>query len=91
MTPRRSVSSGTRWEEMAGYCRALRVGNVIHVAGTTATDENGVLVGGNDPAAQARYAIQKIERAIGWRPTTSLDETIDQIVDYFRANGLGEL
>ena len=61
---RRSVSSGTHWEEMAGYSRAVRVGDHIHVSGTTATDENGQLVGGDDAAAQTRYAIQKIERAI---------------------------
>lgn len=61
---RTSVSSGTKWEAMAGYTRAVRVGDVIHVSGTTATDENGNLVGGNDAAAQARYAIQKIERAL---------------------------
>ncbi len=61
---RTSVSSGTKWEAMAGYTRAVRVGDVIHVSGTTATDENGNLVGGTDAAEQARYAIQKIERAI---------------------------
>jgi enamine deaminase RidA (YjgF/YER057c/UK114 family) len=49
---------------MAGYSRAVRVGSLIYVSGTTATDENGNLVGGSDAAAQARYAIQKIERAI---------------------------
>ena len=60
---RTSVSSGTKWETMAGYTRAVRVGNVIHVSGTTATDEHGNVVG-DDAAAQTRYAIQKIERAI---------------------------
>jgi enamine deaminase RidA (YjgF/YER057c/UK114 family) len=60
---RRSVSSGTVWEEMAGYCRALRVGDVIYVSGTTATGPQG-LVGEGDPAAQARYALEKIETAI---------------------------
>lgn len=63
-TQRTSVSSGTKWEAMAGYARAVRVGETIFVSGTTATDENGNLVGENDAAAQARYAIQKIERAI---------------------------
>lgn len=61
---RKNVSSGTSWEAMAGYSRAVRVGSSIHVSGTTATDGDGNLVGGADPAAQARYAIQKIERAI---------------------------
>lgn len=60
---RTQVSSGTTWEAMAGYSRAVRVGNTIHVSGTTATDEHGNVVGA-DTAAQTRYAIQKIERAI---------------------------
>ncbi|HZQ09643.1 MAG TPA: RidA family protein [Anaerolineae bacterium] len=63
-TQRTSVSSGTKWESLAGYARAVRVGDTIHVSGTTATDENGNVVGGDDTAAQTRYAIQKIERAI---------------------------
>lgn len=61
---RQNFSSGTTWEEMAGYSRAVRIGDRILVSGTTATDENGELVGGDDPAAQTRYAIRKIERAI---------------------------
>lgn len=61
---RQTYSSKTHWEEMAGYSRAVRVGRHIHVAGTTATDEAGHLVGGDDPAAQARYALEKIRRAI---------------------------
>ena len=60
---RQSVSSGTVWEEMAGYARAVRVGNLIHVSGTTATGPNG-LVGGSDPAAQAEFALDKIEAAL---------------------------
>ncbi|RME57407.1 MAG: RidA family protein [Caldilineae bacterium] len=61
---RQTYSSETHWEEMAGYSRAVRVGGHIHVAGTTATDEAGRLVGGDDPAAQARYALEKIRRAV---------------------------
>ncbi|MBW7881332.1 MAG: RidA family protein [Caldilineaceae bacterium] len=60
---RQSVSSGTVWEDLAGYSRAVRVGDRILVAGTTATGPDG-LVGGNDPAAQARFAFDKIEAAI---------------------------
>ena len=60
---RQSVSSGTVWESMAGYSRAVRVGDRILVSGTTATGPDG-LVGTDDPAAQARYAIDKIEAAI---------------------------
>ena len=60
---RQSVDSGTVWESMAGYCRAVRVGDCILVSGTTATGPDG-LVGGDDPAAQAHYSIDKIEAAI---------------------------
>lgn len=60
---RASVNSGTAWEALAGYARAVRIGDQILVSGTTATGPDG-LVGGNDPAAQARYALDKIERAI---------------------------
>ena len=61
--PKQSVSTGTVWEDMAGYARAVRVGDHIYVSGTTATGPDG-LVGGDDPAAQARFVIDKIERAI---------------------------
>ena len=68
MTPptddRRRVDSGTKWEAMAGYCRAIRVGDRILVSGTTATNEKGELVGLDDAAAQARYILKKIEGAI---------------------------
>lgn len=60
---RQSVSSDTVWEAMAGYSRAVRVDDRILVSGTTATGPDGV-VGGDDPAAQARYALDKIAAAI---------------------------
>jgi enamine deaminase RidA (YjgF/YER057c/UK114 family) len=60
---RQTYDSGTHWEALAGYSRAVRIGDRILVAGTTATGPEG-LVGGNDPAAQADYAISKIENAI---------------------------
>ena len=58
-TPRQRVSSGTVWEELAGYCRAIRIGDRILVSGTTATGPDGLL-GSGDPAAQARYALGKL-------------------------------
>ena len=64
MPDRTSVNTGTHWESIAGNARAVRVGNQIWVSGTTATDSDGRLVGGNDPAAQLRFIIRKIERAI---------------------------
>jgi enamine deaminase RidA (YjgF/YER057c/UK114 family) len=64
MTNRKtSFSSGTKWEEMAAYSRAVRVGDNIWVSGTTATGPDG-LVGGDDPAAQARFIFEKIEFSI---------------------------
>ena len=60
---KQTVSSGTPWEEMAGYSRAVRIGDRILVSGTTATGPDG-LVGGDDPAAQTQFVIDKIERAI---------------------------
>lgn len=61
---RTSVQSGTHWEALAGYARAVRVGERILVSGTTATGPDG-LVGAGDPVAQARFIIDKIEAAIG--------------------------
>ena len=62
--PRRaSIQTGTHWEALAGYARAVRVGDRILVSGTTATGPDGV-VGAGDPAAQARCIIDKIEAAI---------------------------
>jgi enamine deaminase RidA (YjgF/YER057c/UK114 family) len=60
---RRSVSSGTPWEEEYGYSRAVRVGDHIYVSGTTATGPDGPVAPG-DPAGQARFALDKIEKAI---------------------------
>jgi len=64
MTQRQRHSSGTKWEELAGYSRAIRAGNTIYVSGTTATDENGDIVGAGDAYAQSVYIIKKIEHAL---------------------------
>jgi enamine deaminase RidA (YjgF/YER057c/UK114 family) len=61
---RRNVSTGTPWEQLAGYSRAVRLGNSIWVSGTTASDELGQ-VRGDDAAAQTRYILRKIEIALG--------------------------
>lgn len=61
---RKIVSSGTAWEEIVGYSRAVRIGNVVEVAGTTAVDGDGNVVGVDDPGEQTRYILRKIERAL---------------------------
>ena len=61
---RQNIFSKTPWEAIVGYSRAVRIGNHIWVAGTTATDEHGQVVGKGNAAEQTRYALQKIERAL---------------------------
>jgi enamine deaminase RidA (YjgF/YER057c/UK114 family) len=62
-TKRILVSSGTKWEETVGYSRAVRVGNIIEVSGTTAVDGEK-LIGDGDVYSQAKYIFKKIEKAL---------------------------
>ena len=61
---RKNISSGTRWEAAAGYSRAVRVGPHVWVAGTTAVDAEGRVVGEDDAYAQAAFILRKIEKAL---------------------------
>jgi enamine deaminase RidA (YjgF/YER057c/UK114 family) len=69
-----SVFSGTPWEPLAGYARAVKKGHHIFVSGTTATNGN-TIIGGNDPAAQTHFVIDKIEGALN-----SLDAKLEDVV-----------
>jgi len=72
---RQHVSSGTDWEEQVGYSRAIRIGNEIQVSGTTATDDEGNLVGVGDSYAQTRQALANIADALD-EAGGSLDDVV---------------
>ena len=58
------ISSGTTWEKKFGYSRAVKLGNNVFVSGTTAVDEEGNVIGGDDPYLQASFIYKKIEKAL---------------------------
>jgi len=70
---RTNYSSGSKWEDIVGYSRAVKVGNTIEVTGTVASGENGRVVGKDDPYIQTKYIYQKIEKVLQQAGATMKD------------------
>lgn len=64
MTTRQNISTGSKWEPIIGYSRAVKIGSTIHVSGTTASNSEGELVGIDDSYAQTKQIILNIEAAL---------------------------
>src|SRR5690349_8496097 len=70
---RTNYSSGAKWEDIVGYSRAVKIGNTVEVTGTVAVDDNGNVVGKNDPYQQTDFIIRKIEKVLAQAGATLQD------------------
>lgn len=88
---RQIISSGSPWEPLVGYSRAIRVGDTVYVSGTTGTDEQGKPVG--DLSAQSRHALDKIQRALDQAGATLFDvvQTRIYVTDISRWEDVGRV
>ncbi len=92
---RENYSSGTKWEPIVGYSRAVKINNIIYISGTTATNDKGEIVGINDPYTQTVQAIRNIEKALKHFSASLSDvvrtrmfvKNIDQWKDIGKAHG----
>ena len=68
-----NISSGSKWEDIVGYSRAVKVGNLIEITGTVAADNSGEVIGENDPYLQTKFILLRIENVLNQLGATMKD------------------
>ena len=79
-----NYSSGAKWEDIVGYSRAVKVGNIIEVTGTVAVDENSSLVGKDDAYAQTKFILEKIESVLEKAGASLKDVVRTRMLDVYK-------